>query len=347
MKMMEQLSHKELVAIDLECENNLHHYGAYVTLLQISDGDAIWIVDALNLKGLQPLLGLFTNSAVQKVFHDVNFDLRIISNQWGCRVINVFDTQLAALFLGEEKLGLGSLLEKYFKIKTEKRFQRVDWTKRPLSRDKLVYAARDVAYLLQLKQKLERQLLEKEKLSWLIEECSHLDQQNWIYKEQSYLDLPGVKSLNALQRSIAKALFEARKQLAKKIDKPPFMVFSNQQLLAFAKHPPQNWVMVRKVHPIVAEAAEYLKRLIQEASQKPDIVEKKSKRKLSSHQYQWIRDLLELRTKLGNKVGLKGYLLLNNEQVWDIAATQSLDGLRNWQKELLENQSLILDILRS
>jgi len=58
-------------------------------------------------------LDLFTNDKIQKVFHDVNFDLRIINNQWHCQLVNIFDTQLAALFLGEAlgwKTVLGALL---------------------------------------------------------------------------------------------------------------------------------------------------------------------------------------------------------------------------------------------
>ena len=253
------LRQKQALAIDLECENNLHHYGAYATLAQISDGQNSWIIDLLKIRNIQPLLKLFTDPEIQKVFHDVNFDLRIIQNQWQCSLFNVFDTQLAALFIGEEKLGLGSLLGKYFNIKTEKKFQRMDWTKRPLSKDQLSYAAKDAAHLLQLKAALDDQLIKLERRSWVMEECRHLETLDWSYKEQTYLDISGVKSLEAPQRAVLHVLFEARKELARKVDKPPFMIFSNKQLLAFSKQPPTNWVLVKRVHPIVAESAEYLK----------------------------------------------------------------------------------------
>ncbi|MBS3139839.1 HRDC domain-containing protein [Candidatus Woesearchaeota archaeon] len=342
----EVLRQKQALAIDLECENNLHHYGAYATLAQISDGQNSWIIDLLKIRNIQPLLKLFTDPEIQKVFHDVNFDLRIIQNQWQCSLFNVFDTQLAALFIGEEKLGLGSLLGKYFNIKTEKKFQRMDWTKRPLSKDQLSYAAKDAAHLLQLKAALDDQLIKLERRSWVMEECRHLETLDWSYKEQTYLDISGVKSLEAPQRAVLHVLFEARKELARKVDKPPFMIFSNKQLLAFSKQPPTNWVLVKRVHPIVAESAEYLKQLTATASRKPEYLEKSLKQKLTVQQYQWTKGLLELRTKIGNKLGLKGHLILNNNQVGDIAATQSLDGLRNWQKELIHDMPLILQILR-
>src|SRR3989344_6445639 len=194
---VELLQQNRTLAIDIECENNLHHYGAYATIIQISDGQAVWIIDVLKIKQVQPLLDLFTNDKIQKVFHDVNFDLRIINNQWHCQLVNIFDTQLAALFLGEEKLGLGSLLEKHFRVKTEKKFQRVDWTKRPLSKEQLSYAAKDVEYLLQLKETLNTALANREHLSWVVEECQHLELLDWSYNEQTYLDIPGAKSLEA------------------------------------------------------------------------------------------------------------------------------------------------------
>src|SRR3989344_3415802 len=308
------LSKKPLLAIDLECENNLHHYGAYVSLLQISDGNDVWIIDALKIKDVTPILNLLTSKEIQKAFHDVNFDLRIIYNQWHCLAANIFDTQLAAIFTGEEKLGLGFLLEKYFNIKTEKKFQRVDWTRRPLSKEQLQYAAQDVANLLQLKKVLDNNLIKQERLSWVIEECQNLETMDWSYNEQTYLDIPGAKSLGAMQRSVLQALFTARKVLAQKADRPPFMVFSNKQLLAFSKQPPDNWATVKGVHPLVAESSNYLKQLVLAAKQKLKLTEKTAKRKLTPRQYQLTKDLLELRTKMGQQLGLKGHLIINKNQ---------------------------------
>jgi len=120
------------IGVDLECENNLHHYGAYISIIQLSDGKKQWIIDCLKIKDISPVLDMFTNKNIQKIFHDVSFDLRIIHHQYKCRPKNIFDTQIAAILLGKTDLGLGSLLHEYFKIKKEQKFQMADWTKRPI-----------------------------------------------------------------------------------------------------------------------------------------------------------------------------------------------------------------------
>src|SRR3989344_6935139 len=112
------------IAFDIECENNLHHYGTYITLFQVSTRNANWVVDVLALKMIDPLLHVLENPRVLKVLHDVSFDLRILHHQFQCRPQNLFDTQLAAMLLDKEKVGLGVLLEEYFHVKKESKYQR-------------------------------------------------------------------------------------------------------------------------------------------------------------------------------------------------------------------------------
>ena len=104
------------LAVDLECENNLHHYGTYISLMQISTKNKNWVVDVLRLGDIKPLLEVLENPAILKIFHDVSFDFRILQDQLSCHPWTVFDTQIAALFLGKEHLGLGDLLKEYFNV---------------------------------------------------------------------------------------------------------------------------------------------------------------------------------------------------------------------------------------
>src|SRR3989338_2410540 len=108
--------HLPEIAIDLECENNLHHYGSYITLIQLSSRTKNWIIDAMAVHQMEPFIQMLENPSIQKFFHDVSFDLRIICHQWPCHPRNIFDTQIAALFLGKKEVGLGSLLESYFGV---------------------------------------------------------------------------------------------------------------------------------------------------------------------------------------------------------------------------------------
>src|SRR3989338_3330585 len=131
----QELSNLTELAVDLECENNLHHYGAYITLIQLSSRQKNWIIDilAFQKEGLASLFEIFKQPTIQKIFHDVSFDFRILYHQFGCQPKNIFDTQIAAFLLGKEQVGLGSLLAEAFSIHKASKFQRVDWTRRPLS----------------------------------------------------------------------------------------------------------------------------------------------------------------------------------------------------------------------
>ena len=127
------------LAVDLECENNLHHYGAYISLIQISTKNKNWIIDVLKLAEIKPLIKILENAEIQKIFHDVSFDFRILQDQFSCHPHNVFDTQIAALFLGKEHLGLGDLLKEYFNVDKESKYQMADSTKQPLNTHMLTF----------------------------------------------------------------------------------------------------------------------------------------------------------------------------------------------------------------
>jgi ribonuclease D len=342
-----KLSNLKSLAVDIECENNLHHYGAYITLMQLSNRQNNWVVDVLKIKNIEPLLTIFRNQEIQKVFHDVSFDLRIIKTQWNCQVVNIFDTQLAASFTGREKVGLASLLEEFFKIKKDKKYQRFNWTRRPLPESMLSYAVKDSAYLLPLQDKLRMELEKLGRFDWVVEECQNLELQDWNYHEQTYLDVSGVKSLTPQQRSIFHALFDQRKEFAELVDKPPFMIYGNKQMLAFSKNPPSDWVLVKGVHPIVVQKADKMHELVSFACVKGEQLPEKKKNRLSSQQFEWSKELLLLRNKIAQQLGIKGHLLLNNDQIRDISVTQSLDQLRSWQGDLIRNEKLILEIMRA
>ena len=121
-----------------------------ISIIQISTTKHHWIVDVIKLKEIIPLIKVLENPKIQKIFHNVDFDFRALDHEFDCHPKNIFDTQLAAVFLGKEGAGLGFLIETYFNIKPEKKFQMADWTKRPINREMLEYASRDTIHLIHL-----------------------------------------------------------------------------------------------------------------------------------------------------------------------------------------------------
>ncbi|MBI2103182.1 HRDC domain-containing protein [Candidatus Woesearchaeota archaeon] len=331
------------IAFDLECENNLHHYGTYITLIQVSTRARNWVVDILALRMIDPLIHVLENPRVLKVLHDVSFDLRILHHQFQCRPKNMFDTQLAAMLLGKEKVGLGALLEEYFHVEKDRTFQRVDWTRRPMTPAMLQYAAGDTAHLLSLKDVFTKELVGKGRLDWMEEERKHLEEVEFRYEEQQYLDLPGAKRCSPEERARLHVLFDERQRLAMKVDRPVFFVFSNKLLLEWMKDPPRDWRNIRGVHPIVRQEGKILQQKVAQAGQEEYLGEQK--KRLSSEEFAWTEELVDVRKSISQGLSMPGHLVINNDQIWQMVETKSLDCFRPWQKEIVWKYDLVKKIV--
>ncbi len=327
------------IAIDLECENNLHHYGTFISLVQISTRERNWILDVLKVKNPKELITILHNPKIQKVFHDVSFDLRILFNQFNCKPKNIFDTLIAALFLNKENLGLGSLFEEYFDLKKEKKFQRVDWTKRPLSKEMLEYATKDSAYLLELRDILTKELIKMERLEWVTQENKHLEEIDFTFNEQEYTGVSGVKSMNPEERGRFKVLFEQRNKIAEEIDYPPYKIIRNAQLLAFARNPPysvNSWKQLRGIHPLVKKRAELFYNAVKNASE--DVLERPVMKKFTIQQRNQVKKITELRNQIAEKLQLKPHLLLTTDELRQVVIQKTISFLRQWKQEVLEGK---------
>src|SRR5690606_16626514 len=152
------------VALDTEAAS-FHRYHDRVYLLQVTAAGETSVIDPLTLSSLEPLGALLIDPAVEKVFHDADYDLRLIHHQYGFSARNLFDTRIAAQLLGEPSIGLGALLERYFGLKPDKRFQRADWSSRPLTAPMLADAAGDTDHPEELRDLLHRKLVEMNRLA--------------------------------------------------------------------------------------------------------------------------------------------------------------------------------------
>ena len=111
---------------------SFHRYRDRVYLLQTSSRSETAVVDPLAV-GLAQFADLLADPAIEIVFHDADYDLRLLDREYGLRTTNIFDTRIAAQLLNEPGVGLAALLEKYLGVRLDKRFQRADWSTRPLS----------------------------------------------------------------------------------------------------------------------------------------------------------------------------------------------------------------------
>jgi len=324
------------LAIDLECENNLHHYGVYITLIQIFDGKKHWILDMLRLKEVKKLVEIFENPLIQKIIHDVSFDLRILGTQLHCHPKNIFDTQMAAMLLGKKEIGLAALLKQYFSVQKQEKFQMADWTKRPLSADMLTYALGDVTYLIKLRDILMQELGEKGRLSWAEQEFEFIEQKEWKYEEGSFFDIKGIRHITDTQRSILKRLFLLREQLAKKVDRPVHFVISTKKLVEFACNPP-DWKKLQGVHPTVRNQAQLFFDAVEKGKKELLSLPAITKKRYAPQQRDQFDKLTEKRDKIAEGLSMPKHLIANQDQLREIVLTGKFDGLREWQRELLNH----------
>jgi ribonuclease D len=234
------LSRERQLSLDSESDS-FHHYEEQACLLQIATPEQTVLLDLLRLDHLEPLLPLFADPAIEKVLHGGDYDVRILGRDYGVKFAHLFDTMIAAQLIGLEAFGLGALVQQYFSVTLNKRFQKADWTQRPFPPEMIRYAAEDTAYLLPLREVLARTLEEKGRLSWLREECEHL-----VTLEASERPAPscfavkGAGRLTPQQLAVLQALIEVRDTLARAADRAPFRIITPEALLEVAQRQPAD-----------------------------------------------------------------------------------------------------------
>ncbi len=231
-----------LLALDTEA-SSFHRYQERVCLVQLSDRERTLLVDPLAITDLTPLGTMLADPGMQVVIHDADYDLRILAKYHRIRVENVFDTLVAAELLNEPEIGLAALLLKYQGVRVDKKFQKADWSERPLPAPMLDYAAGDTANLIALRDILEEKLRAKDRWTWAEEEFALLTDAPFNLpadEEPAYLKMKGAKMLKPHQLAIFREVHGWREGIAAKMDRAPFMVFGNEPLLSLATDPPRN-----------------------------------------------------------------------------------------------------------
>jgi ribonuclease D len=231
------------IALDTEGAS-FHRFVDRVYLLQLSTRQRTAIVDPLtvNAETLKPLGALLESASVETVFHDADYDLRLLQRDYGWHVRHIFDTRVAAQLLGLKAFGLAALLERYFNVKLDKKHQRADWSMRPLPADMLEYAAQDTMYLLDLRNLLSDELEGKGRLEWAREEFARLEGTKWDEEDPAaaFFRVKGARDLSRRELAVLRELVPWRDGVARELDRATFRVIGNEQLLEIARVQPRS-----------------------------------------------------------------------------------------------------------
>jgi ribonuclease D len=240
-RFLKSLGATDAIALDTEGAS-YHRFVDRIYLLQLSTRDKSAIIDPLPIGTPAGLGGLLESPDVEVVFHDADYDLRLLQQDYGWHVRNIFDTRVAAQLLGIRAFGLAALLDRYFGVKLDKKHQRADWSRRPLTEDMLEYAALDTAHLLGLRDRLAEELERAGRLGWAREEFALLEGTRWPTEDgdTAFLRIKGARDLTRRELAILRELVPWRDALAKQADRATFRVIGNEQLLAIANEQPSS-----------------------------------------------------------------------------------------------------------
>jgi ribonuclease D len=240
-----------VVAVDTEGAS-FHRYVDRIYLLQLSTERHHAILDPLKVESPSGLGMLLESRDVEVVFHDADYDLRLLHQDYGWRVTNIFDTRVAAQLLGIKAFGLAALLDQYFGVKLDKKHQRADWSMRPLSDDMLHYAAQDTMHLLGLRDQLRTALEQKGRWHWAREEFSRLEGTQWELEVDgtSFLRLKGARDLTRRELALLRELVAWREGVARSLDRSTFRVVTNDVLLELSRRSPRTMDDLRSIKGI-------------------------------------------------------------------------------------------------
>jgi len=239
----DDLTREPIIAIDTE-SNSLHAYKEQVCLIQFSTPAQDYLLDPLALPNLSILAPIFTNPDIEKIFHAAEYDLICLQRDFGFHFSNLFDTLIAARILGYAKVGLGNMLETKFNVKVNKKFQKADWGKRPLTKDMLSYARLDTHYLIEMQTMLKTEL--KEKGYWaLAQEDFNLGASLEGINNREPLPVwervGGRAKLDPRQATVLNEVCLTREHLAERLKRPPFKIAGNKTLIKLAEEQPLSY----------------------------------------------------------------------------------------------------------
>lgn len=241
-QMVGDLTAQPRLAVDTE-SNSLHAYREQVCLIQFTTPSKDYVIDPLALEDMRALGPIFSNPKIEKVFHAAEYDLICLRRDFDFQFANLFDTMHAARVLGYPFVGLDNLLAEKFQFEMDKRHQKADWAVRPLTPAQLDYARLDTHFLFDLRDVLEAELKEKDRLHIAVEDFARACKVE-IQKEKlngtSWRRFSLRKDVSPRELTILSELCTSRDRIAERMNRPVFKVISDTLLLDIARNLPEK-----------------------------------------------------------------------------------------------------------
>jgi ribonuclease D len=319
----------------------------------------VWLVDTLALGDLSPLAPIFADPGIVTVVHAGDNDLAHLKRRHALSFAGLFDTSIAARFLGIRALGLDVLITQYLGLELPPSRQKDDWSARPLSPDQERYAAADVQHLIALRSRLVAALDVAGRLAWVDEECQALAEDpapEPPLDPDAYAGLKGARDLSARSLAVLRELHTAREELALETHRPPFKVLSSETLVAVALLLPRDDAALATVPGFTPRAVQRwgdvvlaaVTRGLELPESELPVLARPPRPQVDGATRRRVEALRQWRVSAATRFGLDPGVLLPNRLIGEVARAAPRDpedlarveGLRRWRVEVLGGELL-------
>ncbi len=255
-------------------------YFPKLALMQLAWDDDLVLVDPLAVD-LTPFRAVLESDATA-VIHAADQDLEVLLLACGALPTMLFDTQIAAGFIGMSTPSLATLYERFLGVRVGKGDRLTDWLQRPLTADQLNYAATDVVHLLEIHSMLTQDLESRGRLRWALDECENqrLRSRGQRDPEEAYRRIKEARQLRGRTRAVARAVAAWRERRAAELDIPVRYVISDIAVLGIAQRPPQHRRDLEKIRgfdrglrdDVVAQILDVVRRALDDPTPEPSEV---------------------------------------------------------------------------
>lgn len=336
-ELVSRLARHPVIGLDTEADS-LHSYHEKICLVQVSSPDGGWLIDPLADLDLSEFYASLSRHRL--VIHGADYDLRLLGRQGSFNATDIFDTSIAARFLGLEQIGYAALVLKFFGVTLSKSSQRANWGRRPLPPVMEEYALNDVRYLLPLGEIIENRLREMGRWDWYLQSRDLMVNNAREPRERDMENawrITGSSKLSPREAAVLRAIWHWRDMEASAWDRPTFHVISNDRLIEAARDAVAGKQV--KVHRMPSARWNRMKDAIHAALDLPEtewpVFERVHKPRPSSNACRRFEQLREKRDEVAGKLSIDPALIASRTTLMSVAQENGAT-LLPWQRELLE-----------
>lgn len=237
------------IAVDTEFLRE-RTYHPRLCLVQVATPDECVVIDVIAIDNLAPLAILMRDEGTVKVFHACSQDMEVLNYTLGALPAPIFDTQIAAAFLGERmQTSYNGMVHAFCGVTLPKSESLTDWSRRPLTPEQIEYALDDVRYLIKAYDVIMERLDESGRASWVLDEIRPLtDRSHYVVDRRvAFKRVKRVNSLTRRQLAVARELAAWREARAEYSNIPRKWLMSDEVLIALSKRPPHDAASLRRV----------------------------------------------------------------------------------------------------